>query len=90
MAEGTLAEKWKGIETSLLGAEQLLLLVAPQVNGSPEHGIFREYLSHNELGLAFEALEGLVDDSGVENREIRGLLAGAAENMGRNNGLERE
>ena len=90
MAEGTLAEKWKRIESSLLGAEQLLLLAAPQVNGSLEHGIFREYLLHNELGLAFEALEGLVADSGVENREIQGLLAGAAENMGLKNGLGRE
>ena len=44
---------------------------------------FEEFLAHNELGLALDALEEVVDECGSVAAEVIEPLSAAAQNMGR-------
>jgi len=44
---------------------------------------FEKFLSHNELGLALDTLEEVVDEPGSATADVNEPLIAAAQNMGR-------
>lgn len=56
--DNELIQIWKEVETLLLEARQLFDTPETGQEGFSEER-FKEYISHNELGLALEELEGI-------------------------------
>ena len=76
-------QKWKEIEEQLLRA----FAVLPEDTKESDFGYrkrdFLEYLNHNELRLAMEELDGVIEDNPPPEKEFWQYLYNAAEIMGK-------
>jgi hypothetical protein len=81
MATPELLRAWKRTEAYLLDARAHLSQIA-EAEYSDDILQFQEYIDHNELGLAFEALDVIAEESQWESQRVLELLALAAASMG--------
>lgn len=81
MTESELVRSWKRTEAFLHDARAHLSQIAEAefVDSIAE---FEEFIEHNELGLAFDALESVANESQWESQRVFELLALAAASMG--------
>jgi hypothetical protein len=75
-------EKWTLIENELRQAYKLLPTNLKQSDFGYKEEDFLEYLDHNELRLAMEELDGIVEDNPPPCEEFWQHLASAAHLMG--------
>ncbi|AMN12057.1 hypothetical protein ACZ81_10945 [Alteromonas macleodii] len=73
--------KWKLIENELWQAHQLLPKNIKQSDFGYREVDFLEYLSHNELRLAMEELDGVIVDNPSPSKEFWQHLVNAANLM---------
>ncbi len=82
MTSPELLRSWKRTEGYLReGRAQLSQIAEAEFEG--DLGQFEEFVSHNELGLAFDTLIAVAEGSGWESPRVFELLALAAASMGR-------
>jgi len=82
MTSPELLRSWKRTEGYLREARaQLSQISEAEFDGGLAQ--FEEFVDHNELGLAFEALEAVAEESAWESPRVFELLALAASSMGR-------
>jgi hypothetical protein len=81
MPPKALIESWKKTTAYLIDARSHLSEAAEGICADEIHE-FQEYLEHNELELALDALEKAYKKSGMEGLKVVELLALAAANMG--------
>ena len=82
MVSQELLASWARTEALLLAARALL---SPEVERQHQTAILEivEFLEHNELGLAFDWLKSVAEESQWESVELLAVLVLAAENMKR-------
>jgi hypothetical protein len=80
MATPEMIESWIRTETRLMAARDLVL---PDVAAANARDLlqFAEFLDHNELGLAFDYLFGIAQESQWDSVPLLQALAQAAEGM---------
>jgi hypothetical protein len=82
MASTELIQSWARTEALLREAKAALPAeVAVNFRGDLEQ--FDEFLAHNELGLALDQLQGIVDEASCKSLPLARALRMAAENTGR-------
>ena len=81
MATPELWRSWARTEALLRDARAHLSQIAEAefADGATD---FEEFIEHNELGLAFDALESIASESHWESQRVFELLALAAASMG--------
>ena len=81
MATPELLRSWKRTEGFLLDARAHLSQIA-EAEYTDGIAQFIEFLEHNELGLAFDTMESIANESQWESQRLFELLALAAASMG--------
>lgn len=82
MASSELIQSWAKTEALLREARAALPAeVAVAFQRDLEH--FDEFLAHNELGLALDQLQGIVDEAGCTSPSLTSALRKADEIIGR-------
>jgi hypothetical protein len=81
MATPELMRSWARSEAFLRDARAHLSQIA-EAEFADGIAQFEEFIEHNELGLAFDALESIADESQWESQRVLELLGLAAASMG--------
>ncbi|OHX37814.1 hypothetical protein BJL95_08435 [Methylomonas sp. LWB] len=81
MATPELLRSWKRTEAFLRDARTHLSQIA-KAEFANSIAQFEEFIEHNELGLAFDTLESIANESEWESQRVIELLALAAASMG--------
>ena len=82
MASPELIQSWARTE-ALLREARAALPDAVAVTSREDLEQFEEFLEHNELGLALDYLQGIVEEANCATPSLTRPLRMAAENMGR-------
>lgn len=86
----SLQEKWKSIEQELMAAYQLLPEDVVESDNGYREDDFLSYIEANELLLAMEELDGVIEDNQSPGKEFWTHLINAAKLMNHNHAIRYE